>query len=111
MTARVDKMKISNIQDKIIRGDYRYSDHAVKRMIKRGIDRKEIEQAIESGEIIESYPEDKYSPSCLIYGKTARAKDLHVQVSFPPKVVIITAYEPDQDEWIECRTRRKKEGD
>jgi hypothetical protein len=29
------------------------------------IDRSDIEEAIMSGEIIEEYPDDKYSPSCV----------------------------------------------
>ena len=63
-------MTIKNIQDKIKKGQYRFSDHAVKRIIEKTVDRYEIEEAILAGEIIEGYPDDKYSPSCLIYGKT-----------------------------------------
>ena len=99
-------MSIKNIIEKIKRHDYRFSDHAVKQMIRRSIQRDEIEETIENGEIIEHYPEDKYSPSCLIYGKTKTGRDLHVHVSLPPKVVIITTYEPDPKEWIDCRVRR-----
>lgn len=61
-------METEGIRVKIDRGEYRFSDHALKRMIKRSIDRIEIEEAVLSGEIIEEYcPDDKYSPSCLIY--------------------------------------------
>lgn len=96
------------IRAKIKAGEYRYSDHAVKQMIKRSIDRREIEDAVSAGEIIEEYPDDKYSPSCLVYGKTKAGRDLHVQLSVPPAVVIITAYEPEEDEWVDCRMRRGK---
>ena len=75
-------------------------------MIKRLIERFEVEEAIINGELIEEYPDDKYSPSCLIYGKTKSGKDLHVQVSLPPKVVVITVYEPDPSEWKDCKIRR-----
>lgn len=75
-------------------------------MIKRFIERFEVEEAIINGEIIEEYPDDKYSQSCLVYGKTKSGKDLHVQVSLPPKVVVITVYEPDHSEWIGCKIRR-----
>ena len=91
-------MKIDGIRDKISIGDYRFSDHAVKRMIKRSVDRLEIEEAVLSGEIIEEYPDDKYSPSCLIYGKSHSGRHLHVQLSLPPTVVIITAYDPAETE-------------
>ena len=99
-------MKIKPIRDKILNGDYRISDHAVKRMIKRSIDRVEIEETVLAGETIEEYPDDKYSPSCLIYGKTDTGRDLHVQLSLPSSVVIITVYDPDPEEWINCKIRR-----
>lgn len=101
-------MEIQEIRVKIAVGEYRFSDHAVKRMIQRSIDRIEIEEAVLYGEIIEEYPDDKYSPSCLIYGKTKSGRNLHVQISIPPSVVIITAYDPDEAEWINNRVRRKK---
>lgn len=99
-------MIIETIQDKIRHRQYAFSDHAVKRMIRRRIVRHEVEDAILVGEIIEEYPDDKYSPSCLIYGKTITGKDLHIQVSLPPDIVIITTYEPDTEEWINGKVRR-----
>ena len=45
-------MEIQEIKVKINTGEYRFSDHAVKSMIKRSIDRVEIEDAVLSGEII-----------------------------------------------------------
>lgn len=91
-------MGIEGLRVKIENGDYRFSDHAVKRMIKRSIDRIEVEETVLSGEVIEEYPDDKYSPSCLIYGRTKAGRNLHVQISLPPSVVIITAYDPDETE-------------
>lgn len=99
-------MTTDTIKDKILKGEHRFSEHAIKRMIKRFIERFEAEEAIINGEIIEKYPDDKYSPSCLIYGKTKKGRDLHVQVSLPPNVVIITIYEPDPSEWVDCKIRR-----
>ena len=39
-------MNIQTIQEQIRKGQYRFSDHATKRMIKRAIDRHEIEEVI-----------------------------------------------------------------
>jgi hypothetical protein len=75
-------------------------------MIERGVIRKDIESVILAGETIEDYPRDKYGPTCLIYGRTPEGRDLHVHVSWPPNVVVITVYDPDPSEWIGCRTRR-----
>ncbi len=55
-------MSITEIQDKIQTGEYRISDHATKRMLQRSIDRFEVMEAILNGEIVEEYPQDKYSP-------------------------------------------------
>jgi hypothetical protein len=101
-------MEIEGIRVKINIREYRFSDHAVKRMIKRDIERIEIEEAVRTGEIIEEYPDDKYSSSCLIYGRTKSGRHLHVQISIPPTIVVITAYEPDESEWIDRRVRRGK---
>ncbi len=99
-------MIIDHIRVIIKKGRFNFSDHAVKRMIKRSIDRREVEEALSVGEIIEKYPNDKYAPSCLVYGKTEDGRDLHVHVTLPPDVVIITTYEPDLEEWIDCKIRR-----
>ena len=99
-------MTIKEIQNRIRQRKYRFSGHYVKRMIKRNMTRQDVESAILTGEIIEEYPDDKYSPSCLVYGKTEDGRDLHIQVSLPPIVVIITVYEPDPEEWVDCKVRR-----
>jgi hypothetical protein len=44
--------------------------------------------------------------AALFYGKTKAGRGLHMHVSLPPKVVIITTYDPDPKEWIDCRVRR-----
>ncbi len=101
-------MELTAIREQIKAGEYKFSDHAVKRMMKRLISRKEVEFVLLAGEIIEEYPEDKYSPSCLVCGMTEEGRVLHVLASLPPQVVVVTAYEPDPDEWIESKTRRRQ---
>jgi len=100
-------MAIEAVQEKVRRGEYRFSEHAISRMVQRHIDRTEVEQVIMSGEIIENYPTDKYSSSCLICGQAGTGRYLHVQVSLPPTVVVITTYEPDMSEWHSFRIRRR----
>ncbi|OIO72677.1 MAG: hypothetical protein AUJ85_09675 [Elusimicrobia bacterium CG1_02_37_114] len=87
---------------------YEYSGHAVDQSILKHISRSEIVEAVENAKIIEDYPEDKYGPSCLIYGKTVLGRPLHIHCSYPsrPKVKIITVYEPNPDEWDEYQKRR-----
>ena len=84
---------IDNIRKQVKAGDYRITIHAFERCIERNIAPNEIKDVILAGEIIENYPEDKYGPSCLIWGITEKGRILHVQCSIVP-VWIITAYDP-----------------
>ena len=61
-------------------------------------------------EIIEDYPHDYPFPSCLIFGCTVKNRVLHIVVGIgDSKLWLITAYEPDKEEWSkDCRTRRER---
>jgi hypothetical protein len=100
---------IAEIRAKIAENLFEFSQHAVNQSITRGIVATEVSQAIASGEVIEDYPNDKYGPSCLVFGMTMAGRPLHVQCSYPsrPIVKIITLYEPDPDLWIQFRHRRR----
>jgi len=67
-----------------------------------------VRYVILSGEMIEEYPEDKYGPSCLIYGVSREGRILHVQCSIEP-VWIITAYDPtlEEEKWDKDFKRRR----
>ncbi len=83
------------IQQCVRKGQLWFTNHAVKRMLERAISDDEVREVILNGEIIEDYPQDKYGPSCLIYGKTRAMRPLHVQCSAPPRVRVITVYPPN----------------
>ena len=87
--------------------DYFLTEHASDRAVARGIDSHEIEDAVLSGVLLEDYPNDKYGPSCLLMGRTRRGRPLHVQVSYPPQVKVITVYEPSSSEWHDDYSRRR----
>jgi len=89
-------------------GAFEFSQHAVDQTILRRIRVQEVREAIESGKVIEDYPDDKYGPSCLILGFASNGKVIHVQCSHPSRslIKIITVYEPDPNEWIDHEHRR-----
>jgi len=58
-------------------GDFEFSRHAFHRVIERNISEQEIREAGGTAEMIENYPEDKYSPSALFLGFTAAGRALH----------------------------------
>jgi Domain of unknown function (DUF4258) len=100
--------RIEEIRKKIAQNQFEFTQHAVDQSILRHISVQELHEAIEHGEIIEDYPHDKYSPSCLILGFTQAGRPLHIQCSYPsrPLVKIITLYQPDPKLWIDLKVRR-----
>jgi len=100
---------IEEIQDKVEAGRIEFSQHATKRSIQRNISVHDVSHAIADGVVIEDYPEDKYGPSCLIFGNDRAGRPLHVHVSYPsrPLVKVITLYEPDPALWINYSIRRQ----
>ena len=102
---------IEEIREKIANDLFEISRHALDRMILREILVTEIREAIADGEVIEDYPNDKYGPSCLVFGNTQIQRPIHVQCTYPsrPLVKIITVYEPDPNEWVGFRVRRSSD--
>jgi hypothetical protein len=99
---------IDLIRKRFRRTEYEYSLHALDQSIQRRISTGEVEEAVEAGEIIESYPSDKYGPSCLIFGLTAAGRPLHIQCTAPARnpVKVITLYQPEPSHWSDFRSRR-----
>lgn len=90
-------------------GNILWTHHVNMRFGVRRLTRDMICSAIDSYEIIESYPEDKYLPSYLVRGDHL-AGIFHVLVAADvggQNVRIVTAYLPDVSKWdVEFRRRR-----
>ena len=100
---------LNEIRTKIGNWQFELSRHATNQSIIRRITMQEVREAIETCEILEDYPEDKYGPSCLILGFTKSKRPLHIQYSYPsrPLIKIITLYEPDPLKWVDFKIRNK----
>ena len=100
---------IVQIQQQLANGEFEFSRHAFRRAVERNISEEEIRQISTNATIIEAYPTDKYSPSCLLLGYTAAGRVLHLQVSQAETTLlkIITLYEPDPAEWDESYSKRR----
>ncbi len=99
---------VEEFRAKFARDEFEFSKHATDQSILREISVQEIREAIDTGEIIEDYPDDKYDPSCLMLGFTLANRPIHVHCGYPlrPIVRVITVYEPDPAEWVDFRVRR-----
>ena len=101
---------IDELREEIAAGRFELSRHAVDQGIVRRIELRELREAVANSEVIEDYPDDKYGPSCLIFGETSSGRPLHVQCSYPSRtpVRIVTLYEPAPERWIDFRRRRPR---
>jgi len=99
------------IKSCISRRRIRWTYHVNMRLKGRFISRVTILSSVESCEIIEEYPKDKYLPSYLVYGKD-KGQVIHIHIATDVEndsVTIITAYRPTLDKWQkDFRTRRKQ---
>ncbi len=103
-------MDITDLQKLCKSGAIRWTLHVLERLLKRGISQDDVIQAINSGEIIEQYPDDYPYPSCLLLGNTDTGAALHVVCGLgDSEVWMITAYHPDPEEWeADLKTRKVK---
>jgi len=105
---RVDRMQM--IKDLAEKDNIAFKKHSILRMYERNIIADEVKEILISGEIIESYLEDRPLPSCLILGYTTKQRPIHVVVSVDKKdqmLWVITVYIPSLEEWEKGFRRRK----
>ncbi len=101
-------MDIEEIRRKVRAGKYTISFTHTEKLRWRRIRAQDIETAIESGTIIEEYPSDPRGASCLVLG-FVRERPLHTVYARleAEEILIVTAYEPDQGEWVDDWKTRK----
>lgn len=86
--------------------------HVNMRLEGRFISREAILSSIDTYEIIEKYPLDKYLPSYLIYAEY-KNQIIHFQIAAnfeDETIIIVTAYKPTLDKWEKnFKTRRRND--
>ena len=103
-------MDIDEIR-RLCEADYvRWTDHAIKRIIQRGISRSDVKNVLLNGTIIEQYPDDYPYPSCLVLGITPEKRCLHVICGIGGgEVWIISTYYPVAGKWMDGFSTRVEE--
>ncbi len=100
-------MIINTIRDLVSKEKVQIRHHARIRMRNRGIKLDAFMDALAYGEVIEEYPDDKPYPSCLIYGESD-GRPIHVVCAISDvEIIVITAYEPDPEKWLDFKIRKK----
>ncbi|MCH8291458.1 DUF4258 domain-containing protein [Candidatus Poribacteria bacterium] len=101
-------MDLEQIQGQVKKGQWRITTHAAVEATKDGVSPKDVKQIILTGKIIESYPDRERH---LIYGMLSDMSNLPVHVvvdySNDDQIVAVTAYVPDDKEWIASQKRKR----
>ena len=102
--------RLTFIREHVARGAYIISFTHTEKLRRRRITTEDVEKAVETGAIIEDYPDDSRGPSCLILGRSG-SRPIHVVCGRldSEEILIITAYEPDPTEWERDWTTRKRQ--
>ena len=105
-----DTAILKTIQERCSAHKLQWTNHILLRLFQRGISIDDVTHALETGEIIERYPEDYPHPSYLIFGVTVKNAWLHVLCCISIDTLYpITAYYPDPNRWeTDGRTRKEK---
>ncbi|MBU7584408.1 MAG: DUF4258 domain-containing protein [Nostoc sp. TH1S01] len=86
-----------------------FSRHAIQQMFFRRITQQEVQQVINSGEVIEENPSDTPFPSYLILD-FVNGKPIHVVFSYDELSdtgYVVTAYIPDSNLWTDNFRKRR----
>ena len=100
----IDELRQNNKEENIV-----ISLHGQIRLSERKISVDDVIKVIDTGEIIEEYPDDFPFESCLVLGRSINERKLHVVVSMNEGIIyLITAYYPDEDRWeADLKTRKR----
>jgi len=109
---RLPENSLLFIQQCVRRHRLFWSYHVNMRMRARGIKRDQIIQAVDSFEIIEDYPDDKYLPSCLVFALSSENRVMHCVIALDvaeENVRVVTAYYPSYEYWSKDMKKRVKQ--
>ena len=101
-------MNLTWIVSKAKRNHYFFSQHADEERMNDNLMITEVEEAIISGSILESYPNDRRGNSCLVVGFTEKGKPIHIVCGQSGNdLVIITVYIPKPPKFINPYERKE----
>ena len=94
------------------KGKVLWSSHATRKLQSENLQRKEVESALSTCEVIEDYPWlTRRLPDCLVFAFTPNGNPLHAVVAVDEpqdRIFIVTVYRPSkkrgENDW---ETRRK----
>ncbi len=78
----------------------RVTEHAHQEMVEERITIQDVYDVLHDAVVVENYPSHKRGPCCLVCGKTALGRYVHVVCTTSLEIaIIITVYEPKPPKW------------
>ncbi len=102
-------MNLESLKQAIREGRYQVSRHARRRMAERGLKLDALLRAMEEAELLEYDPETRGYPLPTWLVLVWVGGPVHLLWAFDEEsgeAVLVTAYRPDPDKWIDYRRRR-----
>ena len=104
LSDRIDKIRLQARTDK-----FRLTQHAHQEMVEESITLEEVLDAIDTGQIIEHYPEHRRGACGLLNGTTHGGRSIHIVCTTAhPILIIITVYEPKPPKWPTSTQRSRR---
>ncbi len=104
-------MNLQGLREALTEGRIEWRKHVLQRLAERNILQEEVIKALQSGEVIEDYHDDKPYPSSLFLG-SGHHEPLHVVVAFDEGNKLAyssTAYRPSAQAFeSDYRTRKRR---
>lgn len=107
---RLPEDPIAFIQDRVRQGRVFWTYHVNMRLAGRFISRKAILASVDTYELVEAYPDDKYLPSYLLLARQG-SEVFHLLFAADVEegnVRVVTSYRPDPREWDPEMKRRRR---
>jgi hypothetical protein len=92
---------LTRIRNQIAEDAVLLTQHAQQEMVVEEVGLAEVYQALESGAVLENYPDHRRGACCLVGGYTLAGRALHVVCTTArAELIVITVYEPKPPKWM-----------
>ncbi len=103
---------LQRVQDLVVRGELRVSDHGYDELAADGILAREAVHGLPEAEVVEEYPDFPKGPCVLVLQRDRDGRPVHVLWGIPAgattPAVLVTAYRPDSRRWDDDFLRRRQ---
>lgn len=98
---------VAQVRSLIVSGQFRVTQHAQQEMFAEAFTLDDVVAAIDTGQLLEDYPDHRRGSCCLLGGQTTAGRPVHVVCTTGhPVAIIITVYEPVPPKWVTPTQRR-----